>query len=640
MTMSLGFESFAGKSRDARSQKLWRDKQSSDANKAKKETLKQRYPELARRWHPTKNLGKKSAYVKADSVFACWWKCPRGPDHEWSMTIRAFAAKGGDYCPCCLNLQVSRTNNLATIAPEIAAQWHPTKNREDVSPAQTLATADVSAWWKCPVADDHVWSESVRARTARYLARKRKEKEEEAAAKKKNNNRGGTKGGMLALPLSVATTTANPMAAIEGDDAAATTAATPDDEGKENSRPAIGTAEVGSSSSAADSSSSSSSSSSGSGGSNALRSGGACPCCMGLKVSSTNCVETVAPLVAAMWHPKRNKVRGVHAGDTAMRRLRPHKVVAGSVQLCWLNCHPSDGVGGKGGVVKGHDFCVPINEACARAASGLPNAQVPCPECAREVVKKVLRSAINAAVEESELKRLHGARSKWFKAGKEVGKQRKRGGKGGGAGGAAGEEQEGEEGEEVDAGGEAAAGSAAPDEDAKRGWLSAMRSKVFGPLQDAVAKRRSRTSSSSSSSSNSSSSDGGGGGGGGGGSKPPTKSPIKSPTKMLARLLGGTGGGSDAVEAAAAVEGNAKQPGREEQVGGGDEEEVEGGEEEEEEGDEEEEEEPSSAEEESTDDSDREATPAVSLIDDDKEEVEPAAPAARTTTKSQACAIS
>ena len=123
-------------------------------------------------------------------------------------------------------------------------------------------------------------------------------------------------------------------------------------------------------------------------------------------------------------------------------------------------------------------------------------------------------------------------------------------------------------------------------------------------------------------------------------SKPPTKSPIKSPTKMLARLLGGTGGGSDAVEAAAAVEGNAKQPGREEQVGGGDEEEVEGGEEEEEEGDEEEEEEPSSAEEESTDDSDREATPAVSLIDDDKEEVEPAAPAARTTTKSQACAIS
>ena len=47
--MSLGFESFAGKSRDARSQKLWRDKQSSDANKAKKETLKQRYPELARR---------------------------------------------------------------------------------------------------------------------------------------------------------------------------------------------------------------------------------------------------------------------------------------------------------------------------------------------------------------------------------------------------------------------------------------------------------------------------------------------------------------------------------------------------------------------------------------------------------------
>jgi hypothetical protein len=47
-------------------------------------------------------------------------------------------------------------NNMATTHPELAAQFHPTKN-VDLTPETLLAGTNKKLWWKCDVTDDHEW---------------------------------------------------------------------------------------------------------------------------------------------------------------------------------------------------------------------------------------------------------------------------------------------------------------------------------------------------------------------------------------------------------------------------------------------------------------------------------------------------
>ena len=84
-----------------------------------------------------------------------WWKCPVADDHEWQaiLSSRTFQGTG---CPCCAHQKLSITNSLATLFPEIAAEWHTTKNG-DLTPTDVIAGTDKKMWWKCPVADDHEW---------------------------------------------------------------------------------------------------------------------------------------------------------------------------------------------------------------------------------------------------------------------------------------------------------------------------------------------------------------------------------------------------------------------------------------------------------------------------------------------------
>jgi Probable Zinc-ribbon domain len=84
------------------------------------------HPELVTQWHPTKNGTLTPDQVTAGSSRKAWWRCLEGPDHEWETRIAHRA--NGNKCPFCRGLQASILNSLATLQPEIAAQWHPTKN--------------------------------------------------------------------------------------------------------------------------------------------------------------------------------------------------------------------------------------------------------------------------------------------------------------------------------------------------------------------------------------------------------------------------------------------------------------------------------------------------------------------------------
>ena len=55
--------------------------------------------------------------------------------------------------------------SLAEVNPELAKQWHPTKN-SNLNANDFLPNSSKIVWWKCPVADDHEFKASIRSRNS------------------------------------------------------------------------------------------------------------------------------------------------------------------------------------------------------------------------------------------------------------------------------------------------------------------------------------------------------------------------------------------------------------------------------------------------------------------------------------------
>ena len=87
-----------------------------------------------------------------------WWKCHKGEDHEWKAAIRDRNEGGG--CGVCANRIVVLSNCLATLKPELAKEWHPTKNGK-LTPYDVAPGSHKKVWWKCPRGDDHEWKATV-----------------------------------------------------------------------------------------------------------------------------------------------------------------------------------------------------------------------------------------------------------------------------------------------------------------------------------------------------------------------------------------------------------------------------------------------------------------------------------------------
>ncbi len=84
------------------------------------------YPDLVAQWDWRKNVNLIPDDVSFGSHLQIWWRCDRGPDHQWEA--RAQSRTGGKGCPFCAGKRVSVTNSLAARRPDVAADWHPTKN--------------------------------------------------------------------------------------------------------------------------------------------------------------------------------------------------------------------------------------------------------------------------------------------------------------------------------------------------------------------------------------------------------------------------------------------------------------------------------------------------------------------------------
>ena len=127
-------------------------------------------PDMVDFWHQELN-GEITPFdvLPGGSSKKYWWKCPEGDDHIWETDCASIASAidskfSGIGCPYCVGRKLSSTNRLDLLFPEIAKQWHPTKNG-DLRPDEFSSGNDFMAWWQCEVADDHVWQARIYSRT-------------------------------------------------------------------------------------------------------------------------------------------------------------------------------------------------------------------------------------------------------------------------------------------------------------------------------------------------------------------------------------------------------------------------------------------------------------------------------------------
>ncbi|MBR7152242.1 MAG: zinc-ribbon domain-containing protein [Candidatus Methanomethylophilaceae archaeon] len=115
-------------------------------------------PKLATEWHPTKNGFLLPSNIPLHYNGKVWWlgKC----GHEWQATVNSRSAGNG--CPICNAKQIKiGFNDLATTHPEIAKQWHPTKNGS-LTPLDVSYGTDKKVYWICE--KGHEWSALIYSR--------------------------------------------------------------------------------------------------------------------------------------------------------------------------------------------------------------------------------------------------------------------------------------------------------------------------------------------------------------------------------------------------------------------------------------------------------------------------------------------
>jgi hypothetical protein len=100
-------------------------------------------PELAKQWHPTKNGSIKPHTINPRSNTERWWLCDCGYEWKSSPDIRTLKKGGAGRCPSCLNGQ-----NIQHQNPQLAKQWHPTKNGA-LKAHMITPGSDIERWWLC-----------------------------------------------------------------------------------------------------------------------------------------------------------------------------------------------------------------------------------------------------------------------------------------------------------------------------------------------------------------------------------------------------------------------------------------------------------------------------------------------------------
>ena len=136
------------------------------------------YPELSKEWNYEKNGTLTPENTTYGSNKSVWWKktiinkeTGETECYEWQEKIQSRIQKVGNR-----SIAVKRNEDMASFGskyPELAAEWHPSKNG-NLTPFDVTVSSTIPIWWLLPYDDprtgkhyDFEWQDSVRDRVIR-----------------------------------------------------------------------------------------------------------------------------------------------------------------------------------------------------------------------------------------------------------------------------------------------------------------------------------------------------------------------------------------------------------------------------------------------------------------------------------------
>lgn len=108
------------------------------------------HPELLIYWDWNNNFGVNPMEISYGSEKSVWWKCPKG--HSYQQSVHRKSEGAG--CPICAHQMISKETSLASVYPNIAKEWHPTKN-SNLSPYDVFPQTHKKVWWLCPFGHEY-----------------------------------------------------------------------------------------------------------------------------------------------------------------------------------------------------------------------------------------------------------------------------------------------------------------------------------------------------------------------------------------------------------------------------------------------------------------------------------------------------
>lgn len=119
-------------------------------------------PEIANEWHPRRNGDLNPSKISSASNKKVWWLCSEG--HEFARVVSSRTRQGLNDCPFCTSRKVLEgLSDLATTHPDLAREWHPTKNKKLQASQITHKNSQVDIWWMCE--RGHEWEALARNRS-------------------------------------------------------------------------------------------------------------------------------------------------------------------------------------------------------------------------------------------------------------------------------------------------------------------------------------------------------------------------------------------------------------------------------------------------------------------------------------------
>ena len=118
------------------------------------------HPHVLKIWNYKRNLAVLPEMVTAGSNKKVWWICEKG--HEWQATVNGIV--NGSLCPVCCGQRVQAGyNDLATVNPLIAREWHPVKNGDLLPSHFNAGSTKERIWWLC--SKGHEYQSTIANRT-------------------------------------------------------------------------------------------------------------------------------------------------------------------------------------------------------------------------------------------------------------------------------------------------------------------------------------------------------------------------------------------------------------------------------------------------------------------------------------------